>query len=216
MAPRILAGLKRVMAGHAATFFTTYLCPFDGLHHWYQIAVAACEFSGLRHAVVMHVDVSSLQVDALTGLANRAMFDAQLALNLDTARKSGRQTGTVFADINHLKIINDTHGHLVGDQAVKALGARLVGIAGPGAVVTRIGGDEFGIVLPVSDEAAIPRDLRAALTNGVNCSIEIDRTALTVSASLGVAYFPDDGTTARALLTAADRAMYKQKRASAT
>lgn len=211
-APRVLAGLKRVIAGEAATYFATYFCPYAGRHHWYQVASTPYDFHGLRHIVVMHVDVSSLQIDTLTGLSNRAMFEAQLALNLDTAHATGRQTGIVFADINHLKAINDTHGHLAGDEAVKTLGRTLVAIAGPEAVVTRLGGDEFGIVVPVDDEVRLAPDLRAALTHGVECAIELGHGPLSVSASLGAAYFPRDGTTARTLLTAADRAMYSQKR----
>jgi len=211
-APRILAGLRRVLAGETPTFFSTYVCPF--LHHWYQVAVSTFTAEGERHAVIMHADVSSLQVDALTGLANRAMFEAQLALNLVLARESGQRTGVIFVDINDLKSINTTHGHLVGDEAVKAIGAALVKIVGADSVVSRLGGDEFGVVLPVSYDTLTAPRLRLALKTGINCSIGSNRRPVMISASVGTAYYPDDGVTPRELLAAADKSMYGQKRAA--
>ena len=65
----------------------------------------------------MHVDVSALQRDSLTGLANRAMFDAQLDLAVSLAREYGRRTGVIIVDVNRMKLINDVHGHRVGDEA---------------------------------------------------------------------------------------------------
>jgi PleD family two-component response regulator len=73
----------------------------------------------------MHVDVSGLQVDPLTGLPNRGMFDAQLELAISLARDLGRQTGGMIADMNKLELINDVHGHRIGDEALRALAAEL-------------------------------------------------------------------------------------------
>jgi hypothetical protein len=89
----ILAELRDVLNGHLPSFVATYACPFNGLHHWFQVLISAFGFDGERQAVLMHVDVSALQVDPLTGLANRAMFDAQLDLAISLARDLGRRTG---------------------------------------------------------------------------------------------------------------------------
>jgi diguanylate cyclase with GGDEF domain len=98
-AATILDGLREVLSGHLPFFIANYACPFDGLHHWYQVLISAFELDGKRHAVVMHVDVSGLQVDPLTGLPNRGMFDAQLKLAISLARDQGRQTGVMIVDI---------------------------------------------------------------------------------------------------------------------
>jgi len=72
----ILAGLRAVLQGELPSFVATYACPFNGLHHWFQVLISVAEIQGTRHAILMHVDVSAMQRDALTGLPNRAMFDA--------------------------------------------------------------------------------------------------------------------------------------------
>jgi hypothetical protein len=116
-AVKILAGLREVLNGHLASFIANYACPFDGLHHWYQVLISAFVFDGQRHAAVMHVDVSALQTDPLTGLPNRAMFDAQLDLAVSLARDHGHGTGVMIIDMNKLKLINDVHGHRLCDAS---------------------------------------------------------------------------------------------------
>ena len=133
-----------VLKGDLPTFVATYACPFNGLHHWFQVLISAFEFNSKRHAILMHVDVSALQRDPLTGLPNRAMFDAQLDLALSLTRDIGRHTGVIIVDMNRLKLINDMHGHRVGDDALMALAAELKKMTGPDCMAARIGGDEFG------------------------------------------------------------------------
>jgi diguanylate cyclase (GGDEF)-like protein len=115
----------------------------------------------------MHVDVSALQRDPLTGLPNRAMFDAQLDLALSLARDIGRQTGVIIADLNKLKLINDMYGHRIGDEALKALAAELKKMAGPDCMAARIGGDEFGVVLPAYYDILSARRMRARCVSGI-------------------------------------------------
>ena len=121
----ILAGLRAVLLGELPSFVANYSCPFDGMHHWFQILISAFEIDGARYAMLMHVDVSALQSDSLTGLSNRAMFDAQLDLALSRARDTGRRTGLIIIDVNNLKLINDVHGHGAGDAALKQIAADL-------------------------------------------------------------------------------------------
>jgi diguanylate cyclase (GGDEF)-like protein len=208
----VLTGLRAILRGKVPYFVGTYSCPFNGLHHWYQVQISAFESDGKRHAITMHVDVSALQRDPLTGLANRAMFDAQLDLAISLARDGRARTGVILIDMNRLKLINDMYGHRVGDEALIALAAELRKKVGPDCVIARIGGDEFGIVLAGNcDRLTAPR-LRTHLSAGVAYSIGPADQPMFVSASVGAAFYPDDGTTTSELLSSADKSMYVQKR----
>lgn len=211
-AATILAGLSAVLKGDLRFFVGTYACPFGGLYHWYQVQISAFEFNKSPHAVLMHVDVSALQRDSLTGLANRAMFDAQLNLALSMARDSGPKPGVIIVDLNSLKLINDMHGHRVGDEALIALASKLRKSVDPDCVVARIGGDEFGVVLQGNCNALSLGRLRANFKSGMGCTIAATGKPIFVSASVGVAAFPEDGATVSELLTSADKSMYAQKR----
>ena len=211
-AATVLAGLLEVLKCDSPSFVATYACPFNGLHHWFQVLISAWEFNGKRHAILMHVDVSALQRDPLTGLPNRAMFDPQLDLAVSLTREPGRQTGVIIVDMNKLKLINDIYGHRIGDEALKALAAELRKLAGPDCVVARIGGNEFGVVLPANYNTLSARRTRARFSSGVACSIGAARKPISVSASVGVALYPEDGATASELLASADQMMYEQKR----
>jgi diguanylate cyclase (GGDEF)-like protein len=208
----ILAGLHAVLQGNATSFVATYACPFNGLYHWFQVLISVVKIEGIRHAVLMHVDVSAMQRDALTGLPNRAMFDAQLLLALSLAQETGDRMGIIICDMNNLKFLNDRHGHLVGDEALKGLARELKKKVGPDCVAARIGGDEFGVVLPVNYGALFARHMRAHFGSGIACSIGPAPHPIIVSASVGFAIYPDDGTTSRDLFRAADKSMYLHKR----
>jgi diguanylate cyclase (GGDEF)-like protein len=213
-ATRTLGGLRAVLKSEQAHFVETYTCPFNGRYHWYQVQISGFDVNNKRHAILMHVDVSALQRDSLTGLANRAMFDAQLELTLSLARESEQQASVIIVDMNRLKMINDIHGHRVGDEALIALVAELRRICSPAALVARIGGDEFGVVLSTNCDGLTAPRLRARLKSGLVCSVGAAGKPVFISASVGVAQYPNDGMTASELLASADRSMYAQKRAS--
>jgi diguanylate cyclase (GGDEF)-like protein len=207
----ILAGLRAVLQGELPSFVATYACPFNGLYRWFQVLISVVEIKGTRHAMLMHVDVSAMQRDPLTGLPNRAMFDAQLHLALSQAQETGSRRGIIIVDMNHLKFLNDKHGHHIGDEALKGLARELKDKAGPDCVATRIGGDEFGVILPVNYDTLFARRVRAHFESGIACSIGPAQHPIFVSASVGFAFYPDDGTTSGDLFRAADKSMYAHK-----
>ena len=208
----ILDGLRSVLLGELPSFVANYSCPFNGMHHWFQVLISAFEIDGALHAMLMHVDVSALQRDSLTGLSNRAMFDAQLDLALSLARDTGRRTGMIIIDMDNLKLINDVHGHAAGDAALKLIAVELKKVAGPDCLVARIGGDEFGVVLPVNYDTLSARRVRAHFGSGIPCSIEAKRNLVSISASVGIALYPDDAKSASELYKLADKSMYTHKR----
>ena len=151
-------------------------------------------------------------IDPLTRLANRAYVMAVLDREIQRARRTRRGFCVLAADLDGLKPINDTFGHPMGDRILRAvgevIGSRIRGIDTAG----RVGGDEFMILLPETEEAGAVI-LADQLREGVN-EIRVDAGTWVVrtSISVGVASFPADGDTANELLEAADAAMYASKR----
>ena len=212
----VLEGLRAVLSGELPSFVANYSCPLNGMHRWFQVLISAFEAEGSRLAMLMHVDVSALQRDLLTGLANRAMFDAQLDLTLSLARDTGRRTGLILLDLNNLKLINDVYGHVVGDAALRLIATELKKEAAPECLVARIGGDEFGVVLPVSYDTLAARRLRVHFEAGIACKIGTKLCLKSISASVGIALYPDDATTSIDLYKLADKSMYRHKRGMST
>jgi diguanylate cyclase (GGDEF)-like protein len=208
-------GIARILRREVGQFVATYSCPFDRRHHWFQISARPPRASdeGIG-AIVMHTDVSALQHDHLTGLANRALFDSQTQYALDTARQSGSRVGLALIDLDGFKPINDQFGHAAGDKVLVEIAQRLSSAADSDALVARLGGDEFGVVTWLGcDEVALGRLARKIqlafkqpyLVGGSKCYL---------SASIGTALYPVDGETLEALLKSADGRMYGLKRAT--
>jgi diguanylate cyclase (GGDEF)-like protein len=151
--------------------------------------------------------------DNLTGLANRALFDEELAKTLARARRDQGSVTVLFVDLDDFKSINDRFGHGAGDHVLRTVGARLVQTGRAGDSVARLGGDEFTMLVPGAgaDEAErIAARIRAAVREPIDVGTEL----LRITPSVGAACYPEDGTTAEALMRHADRAMYRVKRSS--
>lgn len=150
--------------------------------------------------------------DPLTRLPNRASFLELLQERVQRCRQDGGRFFVFFVDLDDFKPVNDLHGHQAGDKLLQSVAARLqAGVRGSD-VVARLGGDEFAVLLAdVSAHKA--QAVAGALTERLSRPYTIDRLALRVSACIGVAGYPQDGTSSEALLAAADAAMYRAKAA---
>jgi len=151
--------------------------------------------------------------DALTNLPNRLLLADRLSQSLAHARRRGRCTAVLFFDIDRFKQINDSLGHAFGDKVLSAVAAAVRASFREGDTVARPGGDEFVIVL---DDVAQPNDVAVVARNIQTVLAEpliIDGRPMVVSASVGVAIYPEDGEDAQTLLRNADTAMYKAKEA---
>jgi diguanylate cyclase (GGDEF)-like protein len=151
--------------------------------------------------------------DPLTGLHNRRAFQARLAEETERTRRSGDSFALLMIDLDHFKALNDRHGHPAGDAALAAVAAVLRQELRSVDLPARLGGEEFGVLLPHSDQQAAriaAERLRAAIAA---CPIIHKGATLTVTASVGVACYPDHADTDEELLRIADRAMYAAKHA---
>jgi diguanylate cyclase (GGDEF)-like protein len=149
--------------------------------------------------------------DSLTGLANRGLFNDRLEQALIRAARTGERLAVLFIDLDDFKMINDTHGHRTGDQLLLETAARLVAGSRGCDTLARLGGDEFTVVL--HDVKTTENALFVARKHLENLfhHYQIDDKRMFVSASIGVALFPEHGSTAEILVKNADSAMYLAK-----
>lgn len=149
--------------------------------------------------------------DLLTGLPNRALFKDRLTQAIANARRHGSLLAVMFLDLDRFKSVNDTLGHLVGDELLQLTSQRLRHCLREGDTLARIGGDEFMLLLPhirTRDSAAyIAEKILAAL----KAPFHLNSHELYISASIGIAVYPDDGVTHETLIKHADIAMYSAK-----
>lgn len=149
--------------------------------------------------------------DALTGLANRRLFQEHLSLALALAQRRERMVAVLFLDLDHFKLINDSLGHTVGDALLHQVAQRLKGAVREGDTVARVGGDEFTIVLQEvahrSDAAVVANKVLEAIA----APLEVNGHRLYITTSIGITLFPEDGDDAETLLKNADAAMYRAK-----
>jgi diguanylate cyclase (GGDEF)-like protein/PAS domain S-box-containing protein len=150
--------------------------------------------------------------DHLTGLTNRNGFKAALQVGLERARRIKKSVALMFIDLDHFKRINDTLGHDIGDFLLKEVADRLKDCVRAYDIVSRIGGDEFTVVLGELDQTAgaavIARKILAALRRPFRLK---DGMEITVGASIGIASYPECGNDIDLLMQAADVAMYQAK-----
>ena len=145
--------------------------------------------------------------DALTGLPNRLLLEDRLNLAVETSRRASSRFAVMFVDLDGFKTINDAYGHPVGDAVIRQVGAALRAQLRARHTVARVGGDEFVILAEVTtpdDAAAIATTILDVLED----PLVLDVGELRLSASIGIAMYPEDGIIGRELLARADAAMY--------
>ena len=149
--------------------------------------------------------------DPLTQLPNRSLFFDRVGQSLELAKRHGAKLALLFIDLDQFKPVNDTWGHAVGDQLLRAVAQRLTDRVRATDTVGRIGGDEFVVLLhEVADEEAAIK-VAEALGEALRQPFAVADRSLTISASIGIALYPDHGEDASALTRHADAAMYQAK-----
>jgi len=179
-----------------------------------RLVQAAMHAEAIAEAATGHLDqlARATQRDALTDTPNRALMLDRLENAIALARRHVTRLAVMFLDLDQFKHINDTHGHAVGDEVLQLVARRLESVLRASDTVSRHGGDEFlmliGEISQASDAAVIAAKVLAALT----APSRVGDHLLRLSASVGIATYPDDGEDAATLIIRADAAMYRSKR----
>jgi len=149
--------------------------------------------------------------DALTGLPSLRLCKDRLERSLIESRRSQKMTAVMFVDLDGFKIVNDTYGHEFGDIVLRTTAERIKAEIREVDTVARIGGDEFIIIMSSVPSLGIVERVAANLIEQISQTIQLNQREVSVGASLGIALYPDDGTTADELIRRADAAMYRVK-----
>jgi diguanylate cyclase (GGDEF)-like protein len=154
--------------------------------------------------------------DHLTGLPNQRLFEDRLSAAIQHSRDNDTRTALLMVDLDGFKLINDTHGHDVGDELLRHIAHNLRTAIRLPDTLARLGGDEFVIIatdLPNDQPAdVIARTSATRISHALHKAVNVNGNALTVTGSIGVAVYPDDTTDGVLLRRLADQRMYEQKR----
>lgn len=189
---------------------------------WLSIKRLLDDKGQLTHHVAVFSDITARKAaegrmrhlathDALTDLPNRALLTERLEQAILRARRNRSRLGLMYFDLDKFKPVNDSFGHEVGDLLLKAVAQRVVDCVRESDTVARIGGDEFVVLLPTLEEdqdaLMVAEKIRAALGQ----PFQVAGHALDISASIGLAIYPEHGDNEESLVRNADAAMYRAK-----
>jgi diguanylate cyclase (GGDEF)-like protein len=172
-----------------------------------SVGQAAPVLTNLRNLAIAETRAAT---DALTGLPNRRAVDDTLLRLLAQAGRSFDPLSAVLLDLDHFKQINDTYGHDRGDEVLAAFATRLREVVRTSDFAGRNGGEEFVLLLPDTDRTGAVR--LAEKVRDVMRTLTVPGVQRPITASFGIACFPDDAVEAEALMRSADRALYAAKR----
>ena len=224
--PRNSTGRLAILTGFAIWALCFFVHPFIVMHRAY--ADIASHIWNMQKSlitigmilVMLEEQVSSNQWlahhDHLTGLPNRRSFEGHLNQALTHCRRANDHLALLILDIDGFKKINDTLGHHAGDQILRGVAKNLREDLPACNTLARLGGDEFTLIAPDIKDANSLDQLLSIIQSSIQKPILIDKHVFTMTASLGIAFYPDDSEDATKLLCIADQRMYtlKQKPAS--
>lgn len=199
-----------------------------GLFEWLVMALLALVLLavllfGVNNLLRCHVDRVAREQelfhlanhDALTGLANRNLFEDRLQHAIRRVRRNGKRLALLLLDMDRFKPVNDTYGHAAGDRVLQLIAARLNEVLRGEDTVARLGGDEFVVLLEDVDADADVAQVLERLQLALQQPYDIDGGTVTLGVSIGAAFYPDDGDAIEGLLAVADRTMYSAKQRAA-
>jgi diguanylate cyclase (GGDEF)-like protein/PAS domain S-box-containing protein len=217
--------IRRVLAGEALafeenddstgivrTFEVNYIPQFD------EDGAAVVGFHVMRQDITAQKReqqrlLKLSQVDALTGLTNRAGFQQKLADTITYCRDNGALMAVMYMDIDRFKPVNDTHGHSVGDALLKAFSGRLAHAMRATDIIARLGGDEFTIIMERISKREDAEAAAAKIVAAMQAPFVLDQITVHVSTSIGLTWYQGEDVSPAELLNRADMLLYQAKQA---
>ena len=189
---------------------------------WQSINLVRNERGDIIHQVTGFSDITEYRAEAdriawlahhdpLTGLPNRTLFVDRLRQAIRQSHRNQGKLALIFLDLDKFKPVNDTLGHLVGDRLLQAVGDRLLDCVRDSDTVVRLGGDEFVVLLPAIDTPQAAFSVAEKINQVLSLPFQLQSHNITISASCGIAIYPDHGTEEKQLMRSADVAMYHAK-----
>ena len=189
---------------------------------WVTINVLRDKYNQIKHYVVAFSDISErkeaeerirflAQHDMLTGLPNRLLFTSDLTQAIANAKRQQQRLALFFIDLDHFKNINDSLGHHYGDLLLKEIAARLKLRVKNTDAICRQGGDEFILLLQNINSPDDVAHIAERLITVLSAPVQLNTHEITISASIGIALYPEDGSNGETLVKNADAAMYHAK-----
>ncbi|MBC7282972.1 GGDEF domain-containing protein [Hoeflea sp.] len=221
--------VEDVLSGRCERFETEYPCHSPDKRRWFLARVtklrtgeAASTNDATRVAVISHQEITTrkllecdlkklAETDELTGLKNRRKFLASADILLEQLKREGVPASMFIIDLDHFKSINDTHGHAAGDDALRHVAEQFDRAIRRSDVLARIGGEEFAVLLPNTDEwgaIMVAERVRASVADSI---VDTRVGKLNLTASIGVTTFWKDDRSPDAALGRADAALYLAK-----
>jgi diguanylate cyclase (GGDEF)-like protein len=219
-------GLRAVINNTEPLFYLEYPCHGPREKRWFMMRVSPFSMGQTRCFVVSHQNITERKLaeeqvlnlsrlDGLTGIGNRRRFDEFLHAEWNRCTRLGLPISLAIIDIDHFKLLNDTYGHLAGDDCLKAVGTALKAFANrPGDLCARYGGEEFAIIHgnTTLQQARLLAEQVLEAIRGLGIANEKSPTSPTMTASIGVAaMYPDQVSTETELIEAADKRLYQAK-----
>jgi len=222
IAPDHVAKVASVIASGQETAYESVLIDRHGTRIPVEFIVRTMMRNGERMRMTIVRDVRDRHAaqarihhlahhDMLTGLPNRNAFMEHLELVMASAGADAARLALLFIDLDHFKRVNDSLGHLVGDTLLRSVASRITASLRATDVVARFGGDEFMVLLPNIAQQSDVEEVAQKLLQAIEATINADGRPISITASIGVALFPNDGDSAEALIKHADTAMYLAK-----
>ncbi|MCE6977868.1 EAL domain-containing protein [Pseudomonas frederiksbergensis] len=191
---------------------------------WQTIRLIRDDQGRLSQYVAVFSDISAIKNsehelthlahhDPLTDLPNRLLLTDRAGQAVASAQVHKRGCALLMIDLDHFKLINDSLGHSVGDQLLKAVAERLNALFGPGITLARLSGDEFAVLAENCPQPGHAAALAQRVIDGLKEPFQIDGHPLFINASIGISLFPSDALSAEQLLRNADSALFKAKSA---
>ena len=187
-------------------------------HRFLEIGATDTQWEGRHATLAMLQDVTQRKraealayLDPLTGIPNRLLLKDRLTHGLKVSKRRGLPLAILYMDLDMFKGINDSLGHDAGDELLKLVSQRLTKRVRESDTIARLGGDEFIIIMEGITDKQVPKQLAQSIITAIATPFRVKGETLSISVSIGISIFPDDGDNPEDLMANADSSMYEVK-----